>query len=629
MSTYYRPEKYPASDVPCTDEVLPVVIAGAGPVGMAVALGLARRGVPVTLLEAADQVSFGSRAICVSRHSLEVAHRLGFGERLEKIVLPWVGGRSFHRDTEVLRFAMPYAAHAVRPPMVNVSQSELEQVMVEAIEDQPLISLYWGAEVVACGQDDEEVRLDVSTAAGTRRLRARWVVAADGGRSRLRSLLGLRMTGTSYEGSYVIADIHWPSALPAERLVWFDAPSNPGSTIIMHRQPRDIWRIDYQVNDAADAEAETEERRIRDRITRHLEWLDNDVPWTLEWHGFYRAHALALPDFAHGRVVFAGDAAHLVPIFGVRGLNSGMEDAETLAWQLAAVVHGSADAELLEAYSAERHDAWQQNVANAGKSTMIMSPGGHGYRTTRDAVLVLAERRPEFAGLLNPRQSSATHAHRSPLTWPTEPDVSGLLPGDPLEDRRVRVLAESGVRVSSLSAERGSGFTVLAAGVNAERAEQVAWWAERLATQLAPEPVRAVVAPAAGTAVTPTGELRVLDDPDGDLATALGSRAGEVFVIRPDGLVLCRVTDPGRLADIVGHLVAGTRRSGRPSTVPPQPVEVDDRERNWLALSSALDEVGADDREGFLTRLALLLGEHRGELFEEAIAGARLSGRAP
>ncbi len=337
MSTYFHPKKYAPEDfaslAPSAD-ALPVVIVGAGPVGMGVAMGLAQRGIAVTILEAADQVSFGSRAICVSRHSLEVAERLGFGAELEDIVLPWVGGRSYYRDQEVLQFRMASAEHDARGPMVNVSQSEFEQIMTDKLLAHPLVNFHWSSSIAGISVGDDEVTLTVDTAFGTRELRAAWVVAADGGRSKMRELSGIRLQGNSYEGNYVIADIHWESELPAERLVWFDAPSNPGSTIIMHRQPRDIWRIDYQLDASDDPEAETQEDRIRDRITRHLEWLQSDIPWTLEWFGFYRAHALALEDFTHGRVLFAGDAAHLVPIFGVRGLNSGMEDAETLVWQL-------------------------------------------------------------------------------------------------------------------------------------------------------------------------------------------------------------------------------------------------------------------------------------------------------
>ncbi|AHK33207.1 monooxygenase [Rhodococcus opacus PD630] len=629
MSTYFQPQKYPATEFAstgATDEALPVVVVGAGPVGMGVALGLAQRGIPVTVLEAADQVSFGSRAICISRHSLEVAARLGFGPELEKIVLPWVGGRSFYRDEQVLHFEMAHGDHDVRGPMVNVSQSEIEQIMTDTLLAHPLITFHWSSSVAGVLRSDEDVTLDVDTAFGARRLRARWVVAADGGRSRMRELAGIRLQGNSYQGNYVIADIHWESTLPAERMVWFDPPSNPGSTIIMHQQPRDIWRIDYQLDSSDDAELETQEDRIRDRITRHLDWLENDVPWTLEWHGFYRAHALALDDFTHGRILFAGDAAHLVPIFGVRGLNSGMEDAETLAWTLAAVVHGTAGESLLQAYSAERRAAWQQNVDNAGKSTLIMSPGSHGYRTTRDAVLALATTRPEFGHLVNPRQSSATHAHLSPLTWPVAEGTTGVLPGDPMEDRRVRVATADGSVESSLNRVRGTGFAVLGVGVDPAGARMLAAHASALAMALSPESVRAVVVPAPGAAVDGAADLTVLDDPDGALAQALGASAGECFVIRPDGLVLCRVRDLSLLGDVHDHLKTATAPTLGVVPAHTETTATPDellRENVWMGLSEALDQAEESDREGFLTRLALLLGSQSGRReFEEALAAA-------
>lgn len=618
MSTYFHPKKYAAEDfaslTPSAD-ALPVVIVGAGPVGMGVAMGLAQRGIPVTILEAADQVSFGSRAICVSRHSLEVAERLGFGAELEDIVLPWVGGRSYYRDQEVLHFRMASADHDARGPMVNVSQSEFEQIMTDKLLAHPLVNFHWSSSIAGIVAGDDEVTLTVDTAFGTRELRAAWVVAADGGRSKMRELSGIRLQGNSYEGNYVIADIHWESELPAERLVWFDAPSNPGSTIIMHRQPRDIWRIDYQLDASDDPEAETQEDRIRDRITRHLEWLQSDIPWTLEWFGFYRAHALALEDFTHGRVLFAGDAAHLVPIFGVRGLNSGMEDAETLVWQLASVINGASDTAILDAYSTERRSAWQQNVDNAGKSTLIMSPGSHGHRTTRDAVLELATTRGEFAHLINPRQSSATHAHLSPLTWPTAPGTEGVLPGDPLEDRIVAVSVDGSE--TSLNRLRGAGFGVLAFGLSAELASELAAQADVLARALAPETVRVI---------TVGGADATVDDASGDLASALGARVGEIFVIRPDGLVLCRISDPAQLGDVAKHLTAGTAPTHFDAAVSVTAAAVGDdarREHVWLALSNALDQAEPADREGMLVRLAMILGSQASTAdFDSALGSA-------
>ncbi|PID96090.1 MAG: aromatic ring hydroxylase [Actinomycetales bacterium] len=586
---------------PDTDP-LPVVVVGAGPVGMAVALGLAQRGIRVTVLEAADTVSFGSRAICISRHSLEVAHRLGFGEAVEETALPWLGGRSYFREAEVISFRMPMAEHDVRAPMVNIGQSELEQIMVDRILADPLVTLAWRAEVVGFHDDGSVVEVGVSTVEGLRTLRARWLVATDGGRSRMRELAGLSLEGTSYEGRYVIADIHWPSDLPVERRVWFDPPTNPGSTVLMHRQPHDIWRVDYQIDPRADVDAELQEDRIREQIAQHLDWLGNDVPWTLEWHGLYMAHARALDDFVHGRVIFAGDAAHLVPIFGVRGLNSGLEDAETLAWMLAAVIDDRAEPALLQAYAVERRSAWEQNVSNAAKSTRIMTPGTQGYVDTREAILRLSAAYPAFGFLINPRQSSATHAHTSMLTWHADTQARGTLPGDPVPDWRV--VGEDG-SATTLNVLRGNGFGLLAFGFDDSMYAAVTAGAERLAKELAPEPTQLVLVN--GTA-TPIGHPMIVDE---QLQWALGARDGEVFVVRPDGLLLARLVDPTDLDQVSDSIRSGQAPEGGrmapewPDTTPPADRHL---EHLWLSLSDAIDRVDQQDREGMLTRLAFLLG---------------------
>lgn len=609
-SPYHQPRSFAPGTVASTAQgadPLPVVIVGAGPVGMAVALGLARRGVPSTVLEAGTQVSYGSRAICISRHSLEAAARLGFGDRIEAVALPWHGGRTFYRDREVLHFQMPSGPDDVRAPMVNIGQSEFEEAMVEVIQAEPLIDLVWGATVTGYAQGADEVTVRVDTADGPRELRARYAVACDGGRSATRDLLGLRLAGTSYEGRYVIADIHWASGLPVERLVWFDPPSNPGSTVIMHQQPGDIWRIDYQLDAAADADAESQPARIAERIGAHLAWLRRDEPWTLEWSGFYMARALALDSFLHDRVVFAGDAAHLVPIFGVRGLNSGMEDAETLAWMLAAVVTGAASAQLLATYAAERRDAWTQNVANAGKSTLMMTPGDHGHRTTRDAVLALSTTAPQFSHLLNPRQSSATHARHSPLTRPATGVTTGVLPGDPVPDRRVRLASGQS---ASLDQVRGIGFGIYVVDPDAAEAQAAAQLAQALRAALPTEPVAVVVVGGAvGGAGAPV-DAAVVADEDGSVRAGWGAQRGEALVVRPDGLLLAR--GPVRaLADLPSAVRAG-RHGGEHAGPPPHepvPEDVARREAAWLALSDAIEAAGAGDREGLLARLALALGD--------------------
>ena len=613
---YFTPRQYafePFSSTPGEGPVEPVVVVGAGPVGLAVALGLVHRGVPVTILEAGNSVSFGSRAICLSRHSPEVLDRLGVGEQFLKLSLPWTRGRSYYRADEVLVFDMPNAAHDVRPPMVNISQSVAEQILVDALQNSPDCRIRWQCRVTGARQEADHVVLEVDTPEGPRQLRTSWVVAADGARSTVREALGLRLAGTSYEGRYVIADIRWPTDLPTERRVWFDPPSNPGSTLIMHRQPDDIWRIDYQLGPEEDPEVEVQEERVRARIDRHLDWLGNSIPWTLEWVSIYRAHQLSLHRYVHGRVVFAGDAAHLVPIFGVRGLNSGLEDAENLAWKLALVVAGTADPDLLDSYDLERRDAWRQNVEQAEKSTRFMTPGSHGYAATRDAVLALTRRRPVLRQLINPRQSSATHARISPLNWSSEDaGEAELQPGDPVEDRKVVLAGPAGPAPSSLQRAWGTGFALVGVGIDPE---QLGAAAARLQTRLGStvSVSSVLVSSGDGSGHTRRDDVAVVTDADGTLARALSAAAGDVLVMRPDGLLLarCRAHELGLLDAVADRLLAG----GTPMTTNPGPAHPHlaptqaalDAELIWQDLSKTLDATSPSEREGFLTRLVLLL----------------------
>ncbi|BEJ14504.1 hypothetical protein CspHIS471_0402710 [Cutaneotrichosporon sp. HIS471] len=597
---YYTPTDYGATHYDSTPagQSIPVVIVGAGPVGLATALGLAQRGIKVSVVDSGTSASFGSRATCYSRHTVEICDRLGYGSQVEKRALGWVGGRSYYQSQEVLNFQMPQDEHNYRMPMFNLQQCEYEDIQLAKVVQEPNITMLWGSKVKGIKVDEDGATLTVDMVDGERNLRADRVVASDGGRSVIRDLLGLTLKGTAYEGRYVIADIHWKSKLPTERRVWFDPPSNPGSTIIMHKQPDDIWRIDYQLLEGEDAEKETTREAIIERITKHLSWLEDNgtitkEPWTLEWHSFYKALALALPSFVHGndRVIFAGDAAHMVPIFGVRGLNSGMEDADTLAWMLAAVSHGDADPKLLHAYSQERHDAWEQNIANAGKSTLIMTPGTDGYRITRDALLQVSAVIPEFNHLINPRQSSATHALRSPLTVASSHE--GLQVGAPLDDRKITVDG----KVTSIHTLRGPAFGVYAvAPFDQNKVEAVA---NRLRKALPHEPTKV---------------LALVEGSDNGAAADWCTKPGEVVIVRPDGIVLAR-GQPDEIPAVESWIkrgIAEAPRAGTPPAADPILLSKDqiNREKVWLQLSEALDQT--NDKYKFLTQLSIVLGAQAG-----------------
>src|SRR5512146_1890489 len=334
-----------------------VVIVGGGIVGLATALALARYGVPSVVLEADDTVCVGSRAICLSRRSLEILMRYGAAKRFLETGLPWVGGRSFYRDEEVLRFSMPHDADQRLPPMINIQQYYIEDFLLEAAESSGLVEVRWQSRVSGIRAGASGVRLSIDTPLGSYQLDAEWVVGCDGARSAVREAAGLRLRGMTYEGRYVIVDIALKSSRQTERLAWFDPPSNPGSTILMHRQPGDVWRVDYQLRDEDDPQAAVLPQNVIPRVASHLRMIGERDDWAPIWISLYRANALTLETYRAGRLLLAGDAAHLVPIFGVRGANSGFEDADNLAWKLALVIRGAAREDLLDSYSAERVQA--------------------------------------------------------------------------------------------------------------------------------------------------------------------------------------------------------------------------------------------------------------------------------
>ncbi|HRK39106.1 MAG TPA: FAD-dependent monooxygenase [Burkholderiaceae bacterium] len=404
----WLPSAHPALEA-CT---APVVIAGAGPIGLVAALELARHGVQCVLLESERQVSEGSRAIVFTRRSMEILQQVGVADRISQNGLPWRFGNSFYKGQRVFRMEAPHDADDRFFPMINLQQQYLEEYLLDAVRAQPLIDLRWGNRVTELSQHAEGVTLTVDTPEGPYTLNAGWLVAADGARSGIRSHMDLKLEGNSYEGRFVIADIRVDLPLPTERLAFFDPDWNPGNNVLMHREPHGIWRIDYQLPADETPEQALAPESLKSRIDAQLAMVGHaGVPWEMDWCSVYSARALTLPDYVHGRVLFTGDAAHLLPIFGVRGANTGFQDAQALAWRLALVSKGAAPAKLLDSYSQERVGAAREIIEEAGKSTRFMTPPTPGFRLLRDAVLSLSLTQP-FVGPLYHWRTSRPHEYR-------------------------------------------------------------------------------------------------------------------------------------------------------------------------------------------------------------------------
>ncbi|MYZ50723.1 FAD-dependent monooxygenase [Malikia spinosa] len=510
-----------------------VVIVGSGPSGMVTALELARHGVASVVLSAELQFSQGSRAICFTRRSMEILQQVGVADRMTEGGLPWRFGNSFYRGQRVFRMEAPHDPDDRFFPIINVQQQYMEEYLHDACQTNPLIDFRWGNKVVQVEQQDGYARVTVDTPEGEYQLESDWVVAADGGRSPIRSAMELQMEGASYEGFFVIADIKIDLPLPTERLAYFDPEWNPGNTILMHREPNGIWRVDYQLPAGETPEQALRPESLKQRIDAQLDMIGfGGQPWEMDWSSVYSARTLTLADYVHGSVIFTGDAAHLLPIFGVRGANTAFQDAQSLGWQLAYAVKGLGGQQLLANYSAERVGAAREIIAEAGKSTRFMAPPAGGFQLLRDAVLSLSLTQ-EFVRPLYHWRTSRPHEYSHSMLNSRGDDNSlfkaGPAHGAPPQNVR---LAANDFLLDHL----GGGFDLLyftaaeaippalQAVIDAARAKGVAL---RVTAIGATQPV--------------AGADQTFADADGHLRERYGVQAsGAAYLLRPDQHVCAR-----------------------------------------------------------------------------------------
>jgi 3-(3-hydroxy-phenyl)propionate hydroxylase len=403
-------------------------------VGLTAAIDLALRGVPVVLLDDSDRIGEGSRGICYAKRTLEILDRLGVSDLASRGVT-WKTGKIFLGEDIVYSFdLLPEEGHKM-PAFINLQQYLLEKALVDRAQQIENIDLRWSNRVTGLELLNGSVRINIATPEGIYSLDAEWLIAADGARSTIRTQLGLGFTGVTFEDKFLIVDVRMAADFPTERRFWFDPPFHSGQSALMHSQPDNVWRIDLQLGPEADARAEQQPERVIPRLKRML----GDRDFTLEWVSLYQFNCRRLERFMHGRVVFAGDAAHQVSPFGARGGNSGIQDAENLAWKLAAVLKGQAGAELIGTYDVERVQAADENIAHSTRSTDFIAPHSAAERVLRNAVLDLAPK-VEFAQrMVNSGRLSTATVYSTPLSTPDEEGFGGTASlGAPAPDAPMR-----------------------------------------------------------------------------------------------------------------------------------------------------------------------------------------------
>jgi 3-(3-hydroxy-phenyl)propionate hydroxylase len=511
-------QRHPDQDRSATAEH-PVIVVGAGPVGLSFAVDLAQRGHPVVLLDDADRIGEGSRAICFSKRALEYWDRLGVGQRMVDKGVVWNVGRIFHGNSELYQFnLLPEPGHK-RPAFINLQQFYAEAYLVDRVHELPDISLRWRNKVIALEQRNDHVLLTIETPDGPYLLSAQHVIACDGARSTLRQMVGAGFSGKVFEDQFLIADVKMTAAFPTERWFWFDPPFHAGRSALLHRQPDDVWRIDLQLNRYADAAVEKRPENVRPRIARML----GHDQFEFEWISLYKFQCRRMEHFIHGRAIFAGDAAHQVSPFGARGANSGLEDAENLAWKLDRVLRRTSPHELLDTYHIERSAAADENIRESTRATDFMAPNSHQEARLRKAVLLLAKETEFGKRMVNGGRLSVPSVYETPLsTADAEAWRGGPCPGTSMCDAPIRDRNGRAMFLTDAFMAQGERFTLLS-----------------FANGSAADPPDGV------GVVSISGEAGFIDA-EGFAGRRYDAEPGTGYLLRPDGYVAARFRHPTR-----------------------------------------------------------------------------------
>lgn len=508
----------------------PLIIVGAGPVGLAAAIDARLHNLPVLLLDEDKTVSVGSRAVCYAKRALEILDRLGVGEMACSKGVSWNVGRTFLNEEEVYQFNLvPDAGHK-RPGMINLQQYHLEEMLIARAQALGA-DIRWQHKVISVQKHDDHALLRVETPDGEFDIEADWLVVGDGARSPIRRHLGLDIEGRVFMDRFLIADVIMKADYPAERWFWFDPPFHPGQSVLLHKQADNVWRIDFQLGWDADPDEEKKPEKVIPRIQA---MLGDARPFELEWVSIYTFQCRRMNDFRHGRILFVGDAAHQVSPFGARGANSGFQDTDALMWKLALVMQGQAPDALLDSYAQEREYAADENILNSTRSTDFITPKSRASRHFRNAVLDLARDQTFARKLVNSgRLSVPSFLVTSALNTPDADAFAGdMVPGAPMDDAPIAVDGQPGWLLDQVGNRFQCLYFVGDAAVLTE--------AERETLDAMQHDSPAIEPVLVASKPTTAQGLRVLHDVQGLMAKRYDARPGTTYLLRPDQHVAAR-----------------------------------------------------------------------------------------
>ncbi|MEO3797380.1 FAD-dependent monooxygenase [Nonomuraea sp. B10E15] len=529
-----------------------VLVVGAGPTGLTAAIELLRHGVECVLIDERDEPARYSRALVLQARSLELLHLHGLSDAIVRdgYLAP---GFNFGADDRTPAMVEMYHSGSRYPFMLTLSQEETERTLTARLHELGG-SVTREARLVSAAQERDAVFATVTGPAGEQStLRARYLIDCSGSHSVLSGAYGTTKHSTLFDGTALIADVLVEGDLPRGFVSLHT--NERGGLALLPFQNEYVRVIAFDLTKMGISHREPLE------LADVQETVDAIVPYPLrirepKWITRFRAQDRLLPSYRDRRIFFAGDAAHLYIPVAAQGMNTGIQDAFNLAWKLAYVCRGRAPESLLDSYNDERHTIGERTrkLSDMLFRLFINQARSAVYRKVSSKMLGLALATIPVQNLMsgrvtqtgvNYRHTTLSKAQRLP-----RPARGAINAGDRVPDLDLADGGGPGVRLYDLLRESGYLLVGYASSYTSETM-RTAMLAElsRLQDRYAGS-LRCFMV--LGEGLPGSGEVPTLLDARRELLHRFGAKPGDVFLIRPDGYLAFRTSDPGSLPPLLG-----------------------------------------------------------------------------
>lgn len=505
-----------------------VAVCGAGPVGMTAALLLAAHGLDVVVLERRTTTSDEPKAISIDDEALRVYQQAGVVDRVLPIMVPGTGTRYYDANDKPAFHGGAAVHYRLGYPFKNpFAQPDLEATLHAALHENPRIDVHFGTEVLDIAQDDESV----TVTATDRTVTARYLLGCDGGRSTVRTHLGITMTGRSHPDVWLVVDTLGDHH--TERFGMHHADPERPHVVVPGLDGR--CRYEFRL---FEGEGEPTDTPPFELIARLVSRYREITPEQVERAVNYRFHGLVADDWQRGRCFLLGDAAHMMPPFAGQGLNSGIRDAANLCWKIADIVAGRLHESILASYQSERGPHATAIVRASERLGRVVMTTNPRIARRRDELIGAALATPEGRDFFENMRYRPPHRYDAGLIAPGQ-DV-GVPIGQP------RAFDTTSRTIVALDDALGADWALV--GVDLTDAGEWAA-ADAIASRLG-----ATTACVPTTQTMPRLDRRVLVDVDGRLDAEFEPYRGRFVLLRPDHFVAAAwyPDETASVADVVG-----------------------------------------------------------------------------